>query len=301
MRPAATRARVQSRTPSGLAAGAPRGGLRGLCSPATLAGGLTELAWVGAHVLMYPLGTRTEPLRPDPRIRPGDQPPGRAGPVRRRPAGRAHPGPARARPGRQPLGLHRDAPQPAPARLRRTSAPGTTARCCTDIARGAARPRRAHRAHLRADRSRPGARRRAQPRRPDRPLPRPAAGRRPPGRSPWSPSGRRTTARCWAHVLPDPAGPPAAPRVAAAPASWPSPPRLPDAGSPRSTATSTRWSCRPARAAATTPTSAPGTCSCAASGTCRCRCTAAWLDEVAATLAGVAARPGRPPPASAVA
>jgi pimeloyl-ACP methyl ester carboxylesterase len=45
-----------------------------LCSPTTLTGGLTELAWVGAHVLMYPLGTRTEELRPDPRVRPGDQP-----------------------------------------------------------------------------------------------------------------------------------------------------------------------------------------------------------------------------------
>jgi Palmitoyl protein thioesterase len=53
---------------------APRG-LRALCSPATLAGGLTELAWVGAHALMYPLGTRTEALRPDLRVRPGAQPP----------------------------------------------------------------------------------------------------------------------------------------------------------------------------------------------------------------------------------
>jgi pimeloyl-ACP methyl ester carboxylesterase len=38
-------------------------------------GGLTELAWVGAHLLMYPFGTRTEALRPDPRIRPGELPP----------------------------------------------------------------------------------------------------------------------------------------------------------------------------------------------------------------------------------
>jgi hypothetical protein len=45
-----------------------------LCSPATLTGGLTELAWVGAHVLMYPLGARTPSLRPDPRRRPGEQP-----------------------------------------------------------------------------------------------------------------------------------------------------------------------------------------------------------------------------------
>jgi pimeloyl-ACP methyl ester carboxylesterase len=53
---------------------APRGALRALCSPAALTGGLTELAWVGAHVLLYPLGTRTEELRPDPRKRPGEQP-----------------------------------------------------------------------------------------------------------------------------------------------------------------------------------------------------------------------------------
>ena len=56
------------------AEGAPRGALRALCRPATLTGGLTELAWVGAHVLMYPLGTRTAELRPDPRNRPGAQP-----------------------------------------------------------------------------------------------------------------------------------------------------------------------------------------------------------------------------------
>ena len=54
--------------------GAPRGGLRALCTRTTLTGSLTELAWVGAHVLMYPLGTRTEALRPDPRIRPGELP-----------------------------------------------------------------------------------------------------------------------------------------------------------------------------------------------------------------------------------
>ena len=54
---------------------APRGGLRGLCSPTTLTGGLTELAWVGAHVLMYPLGARTAALRLDPRNRPGEQSP----------------------------------------------------------------------------------------------------------------------------------------------------------------------------------------------------------------------------------
>jgi pimeloyl-ACP methyl ester carboxylesterase len=53
---------------------APRGGLRGLCTPSTLTGGLVELAWVGAHVVMYPLGARTDALRPDARYRPGDQP-----------------------------------------------------------------------------------------------------------------------------------------------------------------------------------------------------------------------------------
>ena len=55
--------------------GTPRGGVRALCTPSTLTGGLTELAWVGAHVLMYPFGTRTATLRPDPRHRPGEQPP----------------------------------------------------------------------------------------------------------------------------------------------------------------------------------------------------------------------------------
>ncbi len=55
--------------------GAARTGLRALCTPATLTGGLTELAWVGAHVLMYPFGTSTPTLRPDGRRRPGEQPP----------------------------------------------------------------------------------------------------------------------------------------------------------------------------------------------------------------------------------
>src|SRR4051794_9530488 len=43
-------------------------------SAATLTGGLTELAWVGAHALLYPLGTRTEQLRLEGRYRPGFQP-----------------------------------------------------------------------------------------------------------------------------------------------------------------------------------------------------------------------------------
>src|SRR3954466_14301894 len=59
----------------GAAPGSPRGALRSLCTPATLTGGLTELAWVGGHVLLYPFGTRSEPLRPDARFRPGAQSP----------------------------------------------------------------------------------------------------------------------------------------------------------------------------------------------------------------------------------
>jgi triacylglycerol lipase len=50
-------------------------GLRTLVSPTALAGSLTELAWVGAHALLYPLGTRTEELRLDGRYRPGVQSP----------------------------------------------------------------------------------------------------------------------------------------------------------------------------------------------------------------------------------
>ena len=74
----------------------------------------------------------------------------------------------------------------------------------TDMAARRRRPRRAHRAHLRADRPRPGARRRPQPRRPDRALLRPAAGRRPPGGTRWSPWARRTQGSVWAHVVPTP-------------------------------------------------------------------------------------------------
>ena len=58
---------------------ATRGAAQPCVRPLALAGGLTELAWVGAHALLYPLGTRTEPLRPDPP----------SGPVRSHPAARA--------------------------------------------------------------------------------------------------------------------------------------------------------------------------------------------------------------------
>ena len=57
---------------------APRSALRALCNPATLTGSLTELAWVGAHVLMYPLGTWTEQLQPDSLRRPDQSPAVRA-------------------------------------------------------------------------------------------------------------------------------------------------------------------------------------------------------------------------------
>lgn len=55
--------------------GPTRGGLRAVVSPVALAGTLTELAWMGAHALLYPLGARAERLRPDPGHRPADQPP----------------------------------------------------------------------------------------------------------------------------------------------------------------------------------------------------------------------------------
>jgi predicted alpha/beta-hydrolase family hydrolase len=51
------------------------GGLRSLVSAGVLAGSLTELAWVGAHALLYPLGTRTEQLELEGRYRPGAQSP----------------------------------------------------------------------------------------------------------------------------------------------------------------------------------------------------------------------------------
>jgi triacylglycerol esterase/lipase EstA (alpha/beta hydrolase family) len=55
--------------------GTTRQAVRALTTRAALAGGITELALVGAHMLMYPLGARADRLRPDPRCRPGEQPP----------------------------------------------------------------------------------------------------------------------------------------------------------------------------------------------------------------------------------
>ncbi|WP_116453276.1 lipase family alpha/beta hydrolase [Blastococcus litoris] len=73
MRPGVVPGAVPASQTGGSAGPAPTG-VRALCRPATLTGGLAELAWVGAHVLMYPLGTRTPALRLDPRIRTGEQP-----------------------------------------------------------------------------------------------------------------------------------------------------------------------------------------------------------------------------------
>ena len=53
----------------------PREGIRSLGGAALVTGTLTELAWVSAHMLLYPLGTRREQLRVDTRVRPGAQPP----------------------------------------------------------------------------------------------------------------------------------------------------------------------------------------------------------------------------------
>ena len=49
--------------------GMPRHPVRSLITRSALTGGIAELALVGAHMLMYPLGTRAERLRPDPRCR----------------------------------------------------------------------------------------------------------------------------------------------------------------------------------------------------------------------------------------
>jgi hypothetical protein len=134
-----------------VAPGAPRHLLRSLMTRAALTGGITELALVGAHVLMYPLGARADRLRPDPRCRPGEQPP----------AVRAL-----------------FAADPLAARVPVVLVHGLIDNHSVfAVMRRRARRRPAPAAHLRADRVRAGARRGAQPRRPARPLPRAAPGR----------------------------------------------------------------------------------------------------------------------------
>lgn len=71
MRPTSTPGSEPASHTSATPEASPRSALRALCTPAALTGSLTELAWVGAHVLMYPLGTRTEQLQPDSLHRPG--------------------------------------------------------------------------------------------------------------------------------------------------------------------------------------------------------------------------------------
>ena len=78
MRPTSTRGSEPASHTTAAPDAAPRSALRALCSPATLTGSITELAWVGAHVLMYPLGTWTEQLQPDSLHRPGQSPAVRA-------------------------------------------------------------------------------------------------------------------------------------------------------------------------------------------------------------------------------
>ena len=266
--------------------GAPRGGLRALCSPATLTGGLTELAWVGAHVLMYPLGTRTEALRPDPRNRPGDQPPAvralfAADPLAARiPVLLVH-------------GLVDN--RSIFAVMRRSLRRRGFAHVCSwnyspllpDVARGAA-DLGAHiericeqtghdRVHV-VGHSLGGliARYHVQRQGGDRRVrlaghaghaaPRLGAGRT----SLPTPLVRQL--RPGSPVLQELAEPAPGCRT----------PVTADLQRPRPDGR-----CPPRPAAATTPTSRRATCSSAASGTCRCRSTAAVVDEVAATLAGV--------------
>ena len=181
---------------------ATRGPAQSSVARPTLTGGLTELAWVGAHVLMYPLGTRgaTPPARPPPPARESS----------RRPSGPCSPTIPWA--ARTPVVLvhglvdNRSVfsvvmnPQPA--------APGVRPRVQLELQSASARhrarcrrPRRAHREHLRADRVRPRARRRPQPRRADLPLLRPAPGWRPPGRVPRH-AAPPHQGSVWANVLP---------------------------------------------------------------------------------------------------
>ena len=190
--------------------GAPRGRLRALCTR-TLTGGLDRTR-LGR-------GTPAPCTRsaPGPRhCSPTAHPAGRAAPrrpraLRRRPAGRAHPRRPGAWPHRQPVDLHRDAPQPAPPR----ASPSLLLELQPAAHRHRplrSRPRRPRRTDLRADRPRPRAHRRAQPRRADRPLQRAAPGRRPAGRVAGDARAPRTRGRC-SPTSPGADDPSAAPRV----------------------------------------------------------------------------------------
>ena len=181
---------------------------------------------------MYPLGTRTAALRPDPRNRPGEQP-------RRRPRALFAADPLAARiPVLLVHGLvdNRSVFSVMSRNLRRRG----FAQVCTLELQPAAdrrrprrsRPRCAHRAHLRADRPRPGARRRPQPRRPDRPLLRAAAGRRSPGGVPGHPRDAAPGVGLGAHRA-HAADPPATPGLGGAPGAGRAGPRAAAPRSPR--------------------------------------------------------------------
>ena len=244
-------------------------------SPAALTGGLTELAWVGAHALL-PLGTRTEQLRPTPA------------------SGRA-PSPRGCGPSSPTT------PWPPTSPWSWCTAWSTTAQSspsCAGASAGAASPRvcswnyspllagrcRARRGRLgghiericTGDRARPGARGGAQPRRPGRPVPGAAAGWRPADRLAGHP-GHPARGRGEGPRAPDAPGAPAPARVGAGPgAGRARAPSCRDTGHLRSTATSTRRSSPRRPAAASTPDlQAPATCWCGAWGTCRCPSTGA--------------------------
>ena len=257
----------------------------GRCAtPPPLAGGITELAWIGAHVLMYPLGTRTEALRPDPRNRPGEQSPG----VRALFA--ADPLAARI----PVLLVHGLVDNRSVFTVMRRSLQrrGFASVCSwnyspllTDVARGA-RDLGEHiericeqtghdRVHVvghslgglmaRYYVQRQGGDRRVES---------------------LVTLGTPHLGSVWAHVAAHAAGAPASTRVAGVRRSSRSPRPGAAHGSPRSTATSTRWCCPPTRAGATTPTSRARNVLVRGVGHMTLPTHRGVLDEVAATLAG---------------
>ena len=152
---------------------------RALLSPRGVRGTALEVAWIGAHLALYPLGALRDKAHLDRDLLGSGLAP--AGPARvgdRRRRGRRHPDPAGARHGRQPLDLHASAPWPAASRVR----PGPGLELQPDDRRRPARggtPADARRAGVRGDRLRAPARRRALDGRDGRALLRPATGRRP--------------------------------------------------------------------------------------------------------------------------
>ena len=147
-------------------------------SSALLRATALELIVLAGHLLLYPAGITSERRRPRAPVRAAPRAVHRTGrypgpsrrdprPAARRPAPRVH---------RQPLRLRPAAPLPRPARL---APSGVAQLLAADLRhpyrRRAARP--AHRGDLRPHRAPRGRHRRAQPRRPDRPLLRAATRR----------------------------------------------------------------------------------------------------------------------------